>query len=110
MSLLYKYLLIKLVLASQGQSITENAIELSPAKYPNARFIIKTNNFKNGIITNIIGKNKKNLNSYLNKNVTLTCIKKGLIGMPNVSLPNYLGFAITDNKDFSKCYVFLEKV
>lgn len=36
--------------------------------------------------------------------VKLVCIKKGLIGMPNVATPDYLGVYTAKNGD--KCYVF----
>lgn len=45
---------------------------------------------------------------YLNDGtpVHITCITKGLIGMPNISMPEYRG-SFTDAQG-NKCYVFLE--
>ncbi len=58
-----------------------------------------------------IYRTKKKIVSYFMKDacgnkvpVTLTCIKKGLIGMPNVSMPSYRGMFTSKNGE--RCYVF----
>jgi hypothetical protein len=40
------------------------------------------------------------------KNVSMTCVKDGMIGMPNISQDNYIGSFKHDNHT---CYVFIDK-
>lgn len=109
-SILYKYILLKLLLASQTPTQAQDFfLKLPSNNYPDTEYIIRTQNFNTGEIVGIVGKNQEMLKSHFNKKVTFTCIKNNVIGMPNISLPNYLGSIVPENTEYSRCYIFLSK-
>ncbi len=59
---------------------------------------------KSGIIKRVFGSEKAE--SCIHKKVELTCIKQGMIGMPNIASKNYMGMFELDDE---RCYVFFSK-